>query len=468
MPFESLSERLQMSLRRITGRGRVNENDINEMMKEVRVSLLEADVNYKVVKSFINDVKEKALGERVMKSLTPGDQVLKIVNEELIKLMGEEAAPINLKEKGMSVVLVAGLQGSGKTTHIGKLANYLRKQKNCRPLLVAGDIYRPAAVNQLVTIGKQLGIEVFEMGTSVKPQVIVKKALDYAKAKNFDLVMIDTAGRLHIDEALMQELVDIKDIAKPDEILLTVDAMTGQDAVNVALAFHEKLNITGCLLTKLDSDTRGGAALSVRYMTGIPIKFIGLGERMDQIEVFHPERMASRILGMGDVLSLIEKATENVDEDDAMKLAEKLQRGKFDYNDFLNQIKMIKKMGSLKSIIGMIPGLGSKVKNMDIDDKQFNQIEAIIGSMTKYERKNPDVVSKSKSRKERIAAGSGRSYPEVNSLTRKFEDMRAQMQMMMGLDEKDMQKMAEGKKMPNMAPQHQRKGKGKNKGGFRF
>ena len=468
MPFESLSERLQMSLRRITGRGRVNENDINEMMKEVRVSLLEADVNYKVVTSFINDVKEKALGERVMKSLTPGDQVLKIVNEELIKLMGEEAAPINLKEKGMSVVLVAGLQGSGKTTHIGKLANYLRKQKNCRPLLVAGDIYRPAAVNQLVTIGKQLGIEVFEMGTSVKPQVIVKKALDYAKAKNFDLVMIDTAGRLHIDEALMQELVDIKDIAKPDEILLTVDAMTGQDAVNVALAFHEKLNITGCLLTKLDSDTRGGAALSVRYMTGIPIKFIGLGERMDQIEVFHPERMASRILGMGDVLSLIEKATENVDEDDAMKLAEKLQRGKFDYNDFLNQIKMIKKMGSLKSIIGMIPGLGSKVKNMDIDDKQFNQIEAIIGSMTKYERKNPDVVSKSKSRKERIAAGSGRSYPEVNSLTRKFEDMRAQMQMMMGLDEKDMQKMAEGKKMPNMAPQHQRKGKGKNKGGFRF
>lgn len=468
MPFESLSERLQMSFRRITGRGKVNENDINEMMKEVRVSLLEADVNYKVVKSFINDVKEKALGERVMKSLTPGDQVLKIVNEELIKLMGEEAAPINLKEKGMSVVLVAGLQGSGKTTHIGKLANYLRKHKNVRPLLVAGDIYRPAAVNQLVTIGKQLGIEVFEMGTSVKPQVIVKKALDYAKAKNYDLVMIDTAGRLHIDEALMQELVDIKDIAKPDEILLTVDAMTGQDAVNVALAFHEKLNITGCLLTKLDSDTRGGAALSVRYMTGIPIKFIGLGERMDQIEVFHPERMASRILGMGDVLSLIEKATENVDEDDAMKLAEKLQRGKFDYNDFLNQIKMIKKMGSLKSILGMIPGLGSKVKNMDIDDKQFVQIEAIIGSMTKYERKNPDVVSKSKSRKERIAAGSGRSYPEINSLTRKFEDMRAQMQMMMGLDEKDMQKIAEGKKMPNMAPQHQRKGKGKNKGGFRF
>ena len=468
MPFESLSERLQMSLRRITGRGRVNENDINEMMKEVRVSLLEADVNYKVVKSFINDVKEKALGERVMKSLTPGDQVLKIVNEELIKLMGEEAAPINLKEKGMSVVLVAGLQGSGKTTHIGKLANYLRKHNNCRPLLVAGDIYRPAAVNQLVTIGKQLGIEVFEMGTTVKPQVIVKKALDYAKSKNYDLVMIDTAGRLHIDEALMQELVDIKDIAKPDEILLTVDAMTGQDAVNVAMAFHEKLSITGCLLTKLDSDTRGGAALSVRYMTGIPIKFIGLGERMDQIEVFHPERMASRILGMGDVLSLIEKATENVDEDDAMKLAEKVQRGKFDYNDFLNQIKMIKKMGSLKSLLGMIPGLGNKVKNMDIDDKQFNQIEAIISSMTKYERKNPDVVSKSKSRKERIAAGCGRSYPEVNSLTRKFEEMKAQMQMMMGLDEKDMQKIAEGKKMPNMAPQHQRKGKGKNKGGFRF
>lgn len=467
MPFESLSERLQMSFRRLTGRGRVNENDINEMMKEVRVSLLEADVNYKVVKSFINDVKEKALGERVMKSLTPGDQVLKIVNEELTRLMGDEATPINLKPNGTSVVLMAGLQGSGKTTHVGKLAQYLRKNNNLRPLLVAADVYRPAAVNQLVTIGKQLGIEVFEMGTTTKPQVIVKKALEYAKSKNYNLVMIDTAGRLHVDEALMQELVDIKEIAKPDEILLTIDSMIGQEAVNVALSFHEKLNVTGCLLTKLDSDTRGGAALSIRYMTGVPIKFIGMGEKLDQLEVFHPERMASRILGMGDVMSLIEKATQNVDEDDAMKLAEKVQKGRFDYNDFLSQIKMIKKMGSLKSLLGLIPGLGSKLKGIEIDDKQFSSIEAIIGSMTKYERKNPDVVARSKSRKERIALGSGRSYPEINALTKRFDDMKQQMQMMMGLDEKEMQKIAEGKKMPQMQSRPH-KGKGKNKGGFRF
>ncbi len=468
MPFESLSERLQMSLRRLTGRGRVNENDINEMMKEVRVSLLEADVNYKIVKQFTADIKEKALGERVMKSLTPGDQVLKIVNEELIKLMGDEATPINLKANGTSVVLVAGLQGSGKTTHIGKLAAYLRKKENLRPLLVACDVYRPAAVNQLVTIGKQLNIEVFEMGVDTKPQIIVKKALDYAKAKNYNLVLIDTAGRLHIDEPLMQELVEIKEIAKPDEILLTVDAMTGQDAVNVALAFHEKLNVTGCLLTKLDSDTRGGAALSIRYMTGIPIKFIGLGEKLDQIEVFHPERMASRILGMGDVMSLIEKATENIDEDDAMKLAERVQKGKFNYNDFLDQIKTIKKMGSLKGILGLIPGVGSKIKNIDIDEKQFTNIEAIIFSMTKYERKHPDEIDKSRSRKERIAKGSGRSYQEVNALTKRFADMKKQMQMMMGLDEDDLQKMAEGKKMPPMGQMHQKKGKGKNKGGFRY
>lgn len=468
MPFESLSERLQMSLRRLTGRGRVNENDINEMMKEVRVSLLEADVNYKIVKQFTADIKEKALGERVMKSLTPGDQVLKIVNEELIKLMGDEATPINLKANGTSVVLVAGLQGSGKTTHIGKLAAYLRKKENLRPLLVACDVYRPAAVNQLVTIGKQLNIEVFEMGVDTKPQIIVKKALDYAKAKNYNLVLIDTAGRLHIDEPLMQELVEIKEIAKPDEILLTVDAMTGQDAVNVALAFHEKLNVTGCLLTKLDSDTRGGAALSIRYMTGIPIKFIGLGEKLDQIEVFHPERMASRILGMGDVMSLIEKATENIDEDDAMKLAERVQKGKFNYNDFLDQIKTIKKMGSLKGILGLIPGVGSKIKNIDIDEKQFTNIEAIIFSMTKYERKHPDEIDKSRSRKERIAKGSGRSYQEVNALTKRFADMKKQMQMMMELDEDDLQKMADGKKMPPMTQMHQKKGKGKNKGGFRY
>ncbi len=466
MPFESLSERLQMSLRRLTGRGRVNENDIDEIMKEVRVSLLEADVNYKIVKSFIAGIKEKALGERVMKSLTPGDQVLKIVNEELKTLMGEAAVPLNINQNGTTVILFAGLQGSGKTTHAGKLANYIRKKYNARPLLIAADVYRPAAVNQLVTIAKQLNVEVYEEGTSVAPQKIVENGLKYAKSKNCNVVLIDTAGRLQIDEKLMDELADIKKIASPQEILLAVDAMTGQDAVNVASSFHEKLGITGCVLTKLDSDTRGGAALSIRYMTGIPIKFCGVGEKLDQIEVFHPERMADRILGMGDVMSLIEKASENIDETDAMKLAEKLGKGHFNYNDFLKQMGMIKKMGSLKSLLGMIPGLGSQIKNMDIDDKQFDRIEAIIGSMTKEERKNPDLVSKSQSRKERISKGSGRSYPEVNALTRQFEDMRTQMKRMMGLDERQMQQMARTGVPP--VSNRPKKGKGKNKGQFRF
>ncbi len=467
MPFESLSERLQMSFRRLTGRGKINENDIDEIMKEVRVALLEADVNYKIVKSFIADIKEKALGERVMKSLTPGDQVLKIVNEELKALMGEEAAPLNINENGTTVILFAGLQGSGKTTHAGKLANYLRKKYNVRPLLIAADVYRPAAINQLVTIGKQLNIEVFEQGIDVKPQKIVESGLAYAKNKNYNVVIIDTAGRLQIDEKLMEELVDIKKIARPNEILLAVDAMTGQDAVNVAKSFHDKLDVTGCILTKLDSDTRGGAALSIRYMTGIPIKFCGVGEKLDQIEVFHPERMADRILGMGDVLSLIEKATENIDETDAMDLAEKLQKGHFNYNDFLKQLSMIKKMGSLKGLLGMIPGMGAQIKNMNIDDKQFDKIEAIIGSMTKEERKNPDLVSKSQSRKERIARGSGRGYSEVNTLTRQFEDMRTQMKRMMGLDERQVKQMARTG-MPPSGMSRPKKGKGKNKGQFRF
>jgi signal recognition particle subunit SRP54 len=468
MPFESLSERFQMALRRLSGRGRINENDIDEMMKEVRVSLLEADVNYKVVKAFINDVKEKALGERVMKSLTPGDQVLKIVDEELKKLMGEEAVPINLNPNGTTVILLAGLQGSGKTTHAGKLANYLRKHHNLRPLLVAADVYRPAAVNQLVTLGKQLGIDVFEQGVLVKPEVIVENALNYAKKMNNNLVIIDTAGRLSIDEALMNELVNIKKIAKPQEILLAVDAMTGQDAVNVAMQFNQKLDVTGCILTKLDSDTRGGAALSIRYMTQIPIKFCGMGEKLDQIEIFHPERMASRILGMGDVLTLIDKAVENIDETEALNMAERLEKGYFNYNDFLKQLKMIKRMGSLKSLLGMIPGLGSKLKNIDIDDKKFAYIEAIIGSMTVEERKNPELIASSRSRKERIARGSGRSYPEVNNLTQQFDTMKKQMKQMMGLDEQQMEKMARGGYMPNMPQQKAKKGKGKNKGGFRF
>lgn len=468
MPFESLSDRIQMSLRRLTGRGKINEKDIDEAMREIRVSLLEADVNYKIVKQFIADIKEKALGERVMKSLTPGDQVVKIVYEELVKLMGEEAVPINLKKSGTSVILMAGLQGSGKTTHAGKLALYLRKNNNLKPLLVAADVYRPAAINQLVQLGKQLDIEVFQMGILTKPQVIVKKALEYARLNNFNLVIIDTAGRLQIDEALMQELVDIKEIAHPDEILLIIDAMTGQDAVNVASTFHDKLDVTGCLLTKLDSDTRGGAALSIRYMTNIPIKFVGMGEKLDQLEVFHPDRMAKRILGMGDVLSFIEKATANIDEDDAMKLAERIQKGLFNYNDFLDQIKTIKKMGSLKGLLGLIPGIGSKIRNLNIDDKQFVFIEAIIGSMTKEERKNPDLINKSHSRKSRIANGSGRTYQEINNLTKRFEDMKKQMESMSKMDEDQMEKMSKGQAPMPMPKMKAKKGKGKNKGGFRI
>lgn len=468
MPFESLSDRIQMSLRRLTGRGKINEKDIDEAMREIRVSLLEADVNYKIVKQFIADIKEKALGERVMKSLTPGDQVVKIVYEELVQLMGEEAAPINLKKSGTSVILMAGLQGSGKTTHAGKLALYLRKNNNLKPLLVAADIYRPAAINQLVQLGKQLNIEVFQMGILTRPQVIVQKALEYARLNNYNLVIIDTAGRLQIDDTLMQELVDIKEIAHPDEILLTIDSMTGQDAVNVASTFHEKLDVTGCLLTKLDSDTRGGAALSIRYMTQIPIKFVGMGEKLDQIEVFHPDRMAKRILGMGDVLSFIEKATANIDEDDALKLAERIQKGLFNYNDFLDQINTIKKMGSLKGLLGLIPGLGSKIRNLNIDDKQFVFIEAIIGSMTKEERKNPDLINKSHSRKSRIANGSGRSYQEINNLTKRFDEMKKQMESMSKMDEEQMEIMSKGQAPMPMPKMKAKKGKGKNKGGFRI
>lgn len=468
MPFESLSERLSMALRRLTGRGRINENDIDEMMKEVRVSLLEADVNYKVVKSFIKDVKEKALGERVMKSLTPGDQVLKIVDEELKALMGDEAVPLNLNPNGMSVILLAGLQGSGKTTHAGKLAAYIRKNFNRRVLLVACDIYRPAAINQLKTIGKSIDVEVFEEGILKSAVSIAEDAISYAKKNNYDCVIIDTAGRLSIDEALMQELVDIKAKVKPQEILLAVDAMTGQDAVNVAIQFNNALQVTGVILTKLDSDTRGGAALSIRYLTNIPIKFSGMGEKIDQLEVFYPDRMASRILGMGDVLTLIDKATENIDEVEAMNMTERLQKGYFNYYDFLKQIKTIKKMGSLKGLLSLIPGMSQQLKNVEIDDDKFKYIEAIIGSMTVEERKNPQLVNNNRSRKERIALGAGRSYTEVNNLTKQFETMKEQMQQMMGMDEKEMEKVAQGRYNPNIKPQKAKKGKGKNRGGFRI
>ncbi|MDD3172036.1 MAG: signal recognition particle protein, partial [Bacilli bacterium] len=435
MPFENLSERIQMSLRRVTGRGKLNENDIDEMMKEVRLSLLEADVNYKVVKKFTADVKEKAMGEKIMKSLTPGDQVVKVVHDELKALMGEEASLVKYRSSGPSVFMLVGLQGAGKTTHCGKLAKYLRQKDNKKPLLVAADIYRPAAINQLVTIGKQLGIKVYERGTDAKVIDIVKGGLDYARNNGYDLVIIDTAGRLHIDDTLMEELKLIENTVSPDEVILTIDAMMGQDAINVITTFNEKLQLSGCILTKLDGDTRGGAALSIRYLTNVPIKFIGLGEKLDQLEVFHPERMAGRILGMGDVVSLIEKATDSVNEEDALKMAEKMQKGVFDYNDFIKQIKWIKKIGSLKGILGMLPGVGKQIKNMEIDDKQLIYIEAIVSSMTIEERKNPELLTRSSSRRERVANGSGRPYPEVNALTKRFEDMKKQMQMFTNMSE---------------------------------
>lgn len=466
MPFESLSERMQMSLRRITGRGRLNENDIEEMMKEVRLSLLEADVNYKVVRNFTAEVKQKALGEKIMKSLTPGDMVVKIVHDELKKLMGDEAVDVAYKAGGQSVFMLVGLQGAGKTTQCGKLANFLRKRDKKKPLLIAADIYRPAAINQLVTVGKQLGVDVFEMGTNHKVTEIVTKGLAHARSNGHDLVIIDTAGRLHINEELMQELEDIQKIAKPDEILLTIDAMMGQDAINVITSFNERLKLTGCILTKLDGDTRGGAALSVRYLTNVPIKFMGLGEKLDQIEVFHPERMAGRILGMGDVVTLVEKATQNIDEEEAMKMAERMQKGIFNYNDFLKQIKWIKRMGSIKGLLGLVPGLGKQLKNVDIDEKRFSYLEAIVRSMTENERRNPELLAKSMSRRERIAKGSGRPYPEVNALIKQFDEMKAQMKALSSMgDNFDMNNLP--RQMPKVQ-QKPKKGKGKGKGGFRI
>jgi len=454
-----------MALRRVTGRARLTENDIEEMMKEVRLSLLEADVNYKVVKSFTAEVKEKALGEKILKSLTPGDMVIKIVHDELKKLMGDETADV-VYASGLSSFMLVGLQGAGKTTQCGKLAAFLRQRDGKKPLLIAADVYRPAAIDQLKTVGNQLGIEVFEMGTQTKVTEIVKKGLEYAKNKGYDLAIIDTAGRLHINEELMQELKDVAEVAKPTEILLTIDAMMGQDAINVITAFHEKLPLTGCILTKLDGDTRGGAALSVRYLTQVPIKFVGVGEKLDQIEVFHPDRMAGRILGMGDVVTLVEKAAQNIEEEEALKLAEKMQKGIYDYNDFLKQIKWMKRLGSLKGILGLLPGIGRQIKDMDIDDKQFSHLEAIVFSMTPEERKNPDLVSRSSSRRRRISLGSGRPLNEVNALVNRFEEMKRQLTSLMRMGP-DLQNMNRIPRQPQVS-QKPKKGKGKGRGNFRI
>ncbi|KZN95696.1 signal recognition particle protein [Aeribacillus composti] len=430
MAFEGLANRLQNTMAKIRGKGKVSEADVKEMMREVRLALLEADVNYKVVKDFIKKVSERAVGQEVMKSLTPGQQVIKVVKEELTELMGGEQSKIAVSKRPPTVILMAGLQGAGKTTTTGKLANYLRKKHNRNPLLVAADIYRPAAIKQLETLGKQLGMPVFSLGDKVSPVEIAKQALEYAKNEHHDYVLIDTAGRLHIDENLMDELKQVKEAANPDEIFLVVDAMTGQDAVNVAKSFHDELGITGVILTKLDGDTRGGAALSIRAATGAPIKFAGMGEKLDALEPFHPERMASRILGMGDVLTLIEKAQENVDQEKAKQLEEKMRTMSFTFDDFLEQLEQVRNMGPLDELISMLPGAGKikGLKNIQVDEKQLSHVEAIIRSMTKEEKEKPEIINAS--RRKRIAKGSGTSVQEVNRLLKQFEEMKKMMKQM--------------------------------------
>ena len=422
MAFESLSEKLNAAFKRLRGKGRLSEADIKEAMREVRLALLEADVNFKVARDFVKTVSERAVGRDVLESLTPAQMVIKIVNEQLVSLMGGENAKLNISSKSPSVVMLVGLQGAGKTTNGAKLAALQRKQNSKRPLLVACDIYRPAAIKQLETVGAQLEVPVFQMGT-INPVDIAKAAIEHAKKHGNDLVLLDTAGRLHIDEALMDELRDIKAATEPAEILLVIDAMTGQDAVNAASAFDEALGITGVMLTKLDGDARGGAALSVKAVTGKPIKFAGTGEKLDQIEVFHPERMASRILGMGDVLTLIEKAEQNLDEKKAAELTERLLQNRFTLTDYYEQLTQLKGMGSLQDIAGMIPGMDSKaLAGAQFDEKQLTRTEAIILSMTKKERDDPSVLNSS--RKKRIAAGSGTEVVDINRLLKQFDAMK--------------------------------------------
>jgi len=430
MAFEGLADRLQQTIKKLTGKGKVSEQDVNTMAREIRLALLEADVNFKVVRDFINRVKERAVGQEVMESLTPGQQVVKVVKDELAELMGGEESKIAVADRPPTVIMMAGLQGAGKTTTTGKLANLLRKQYNRSPLLVACDVYRPAAVDQLQRLGKQLNMPVFEKGTEANPVDIAKEAIEYAKEEHLDYVIIDTAGRLHVDNELMDELAAIKSDVQPDEIFLVVDAMTGQDAVNVAENFNEQLDVSGVILTKLDGDTRGGAALSIKAVTDKPIKFAGMGEKLDELEVFHPERMASRILGMGDVLTLIEKAQEQVDEKQAKELEEKMRTMSFTLDDFLEQMGQVREMGPLEDLMAMIPGANRMkgLQNAQIDEKQLSHIEAIIQSMTQEERENPKVMNAS--RKRRVAKGSGTNVSQVNRLLKQFNDMQKMMKQM--------------------------------------
>ena len=447
MAFEGLADRLQSTIQKIRGKGKVSEADVKEMMREVRLALLEADVNLKVVKGFVKKVSERAVGQEVMKSLTPGQQVIKVVKEELTELMGGEQSKIAAANKPPTVIMMVGLQGAGKTTTTGKLANLLRKKYNRNPLLVAADIYRPAAIKQLETLGKQLDMPVFSLGDQVSPVEIAKQALQKAKEEHHDYVLIDTAGRLHIDGKLMDELKQIKTNSNPDEIFLVVDAMTGQDAVNVSQSFNEQLGITGVILTKLDGDTRGGAALSIRTVTGKPIKFVGMGEKLDALEAFHPERMASRILGMGDMMTLIEKAQANVDEAKAKELEQKVRTASITFDDFLDQLGQVKQMGPLDELLKMMPGAGKMkgMANLQVDDKQISQIEAIIRSMTKQEKTNPEIINAG--RRRRIAKGSGTTVQEVNRLLKQFDEMKKMMKQMTSMQQKGKKK---GFKLPFM------------------
>lgn len=425
MVFESLSEKLQSALGKLKGKGKISEKDLDLAMREVRLALLEADVNFKVVKDFVKTVKERALGSEVMESLTPGQQVIKIVNDELTRLMGEKESKINFASSPPTVILMCGLQGAGKTTTTGKLAFNLKKQ-NKRPLLVACDVYRPAAIKQLEVVGERVGVQVFSMGDKINPVDIAKAALEHGKKHGNDVIIVDTAGRLHIDETLMDEIKNIHDAVNPKEVLLVLDAMTGQDAVNVAQSFNEKLSITGVILTKLDGDARGGAALSIRAVTDKPIKFVGMGEKLDQLEPFYPDRMSSRILGMGDVLSLIERAQSSIDEKKALELEKKIRTAQFTFDDFLDQLEQMKNMGPLDQILGMIPGMNSKaLKGLDVDNRELARIEAVIKSMTKKERENPDIIDSS--RRKRIALGSGTNVQEVNKLLKQFKETKKMM-----------------------------------------
>ena len=427
MAFEGLSDKLSRAFKKLKNKGKLSESDVKEAMREVRLALLEADVNYKVAKDFTNKVTERAIGQDVMESLTPAQMVIKIVNEELTELMGGENARIEFASKPPTIIMMCGLQGSGKTTHSAKLAKMLKEKQNRRPLLVACDIYRPAAIDQLKVVGAKAGVPVFEMGTA-NPVKIAKQAVKHAKDYGNDIVILDTAGRLHIDEVLMNELKDIKSEVKPDEILLVIDSMTGQDAVNVAKSFNQLLEVTGVILTKLDGDTRGGAALSVKAVTGKPIKFAGTGEKLDDLELFHPDRMASRILGMGDVLTLIEDAQSKLDQKQAEEMAEKIMSNRFDFNDLLGQFEQIKKMGPLKGILSKIPGVGKQLDDVDINDRQIDWLQAIILSMTPEERANPNLMNPS--RKRRIAAGSGRTVEEVNRLIKQLDQMQKMIKQM--------------------------------------